>query len=230
GPRAPWQAAREQPALIVLHERPDAGDLCRRLKLHRPTNLIPVLQTSACPVAALVVAPDECLPEPCPERFAATAARLLRRRRELEGDGQRAEVRFQVSGDPGALEELSELLQPWFASCDLTPFQARQFNLAVREVVANAVEWGHGNAPDRPVSVTCRLESDRVGVLVRDTGPGFDRHNLPHAARPGDPLSHLPVRAARQLREGGFGILMATGLVDHLCYNDVGNEASLIKF
>jgi anti-sigma regulatory factor (Ser/Thr protein kinase) len=80
------------------------------------------------------------------------------------------------------------------------------------------------------VAVTCRLDRDKVSVLVRDSGAGFDPGDLPHAARPGDPLGHLPVRAARQLRDGGFGILMARGLVDQLCYNEAGNEAQLIKY
>jgi hypothetical protein len=32
------------------------------------------------------------------------------------------------------------------------------------------------------------------------------------------------------LREGGFGILMARGLVDDLQYNDTGNEVRLVKY
>jgi two-component system OmpR family response regulator len=102
--------------------------------------------------------------------------------------------------------------------------------LAVREVGANAIEWGHSYQRERFVSVHCRLDPDKVSVLVRDSGPGFNPRNLPHAARPGDPLSHLPVRAELRLRDGGFGILMASGLVDHLCYNEAGNEAQLLKF
>jgi len=231
--RALWRAAREQPALIVLHDLPGAASLCRTLKLHRPTNLIPLLQTTSPPATGgggLLIEPDEWLTPPLSrERFATALQRLLRRRDERDRDGMRAELRFAVPSDAPALEELSVLLAAWFASCGLSPYQVQQLNLAVREVVANAIEWGHGYVADRLVAVACRLESDRVGILVRDTGPGFDPRDLPHAARPGDPLSHLPVRAARKLREGGFGILMASGLVDHLCYNDTGNEASLIK-
>src|SRR5262249_59684380 len=98
------------------------------------------------------------------------------------------------------------------------------------EIVANAIEWGHGYERSRLVSVSCRLDTEKVTILVRDTGPGFDRHNLPHAARNGDPLSHLPVRAERKLREGGFGILMARGLVDHLCYNEAGKEGRVGEY
>jgi anti-sigma regulatory factor (Ser/Thr protein kinase) len=37
-------------------------------------------------------------------------------------------------------------------------------------------------------------------------------------------------REARGLRPGGFGILMAKGLVDDLYYNEQGNEVLLIKY
>ena len=65
--------------------------------------------------------------------------------------------------------------------------------------------------------------------MVRDQGPGFDRNNLPHAASPDDPFSHLDVRDKLGLRAGGFGLMICKGMVDELRYNDVGNEVTLIK-
>ena len=53
---------------------------------------------------------------------------------------------------------------------------------------------------------------------------------LPHAANPEDPTTHMMVREVLGLREGGFGILMARGLVDDLQYNETGNEVRLIKY
>jgi len=55
-------------------------------------------------------------------------------------------------------------------------------------------------------------------------------NRIPHAAQPGDPVGHLDARESLGLREGGFGILLARGLVDELHYNDRGNEASLVKY
>ena len=50
--------------------------------------------------------------------------------------------------------------------------------------------------------------------------------------RPGgdDPITHMAVREALGLRDGGLGILMAEGLVDELRYNDAGNEVQLVKY
>ena len=42
-------------------------------------------------------------------------------------------------------------------------------------------------------------------------------------------MSHLDVRNELGIREGGFGIMLARGLVDAFHYNERGNEVTLIK-
>ena len=42
-------------------------------------------------------------------------------------------------------------------------------------------------------------------------------------------VQHLDVRNELGIREGGFGIMLAKGLVDEFRYNDKGNEVTLIK-
>jgi anti-sigma regulatory factor (Ser/Thr protein kinase) len=233
-------ARTQQPDVVLLAapECPDPLDptagLCRALKLQRATNLLPVLLaggTAAAPPRRLSVEADVALPAR-PDRRALDYAltRAFALNEERRADGVLSEVRLLVPSTHDHLLEMNEVLRPWLAGCGLNGHQVQQTSLAVREVVANAIEWGHRCQPDRLVSVVCRLDPEKVGVLVRDNGPGFDPGNLPHAARPGDPLTHLSERAARKMREGGFGILLASGMVDHLCYNATGNEAQLLKF
>ena len=93
----------------------------------------------------------------------------------------------------------------------------------------NAIEWGNSHQSDRLVDITYLIFDDRVEIVVRDQGPGFDRTALPHAAVAGDPFSHLDVREKLGLRTGGFGLLICQGMVDEMRYNDVGNEVTLIK-
>jgi anti-sigma regulatory factor (Ser/Thr protein kinase) len=156
--------------------------------------------------------------------------RALARSAERQRTCARAEVCFRLRSDPKYLEELNELLANLFHSAGLSILQVQQLTLAVRELGANAIEWGHQRQPERIVTVACRLDTDKVAVVVRDSGPGFNPADLPHAASADDPLSHMQVRAARKLREGGFGILMARGLVDELRYNEAGNEARLVMY
>jgi anti-sigma regulatory factor (Ser/Thr protein kinase) len=179
----------------------------------------------------LRVEPEAEVEDPChPPALDRAIERALAARAEARRESTLAEVRFALPSDPDRLEEMLRHLGPWLVGCGLSAYAVQQMTLAVREVGANAIEWGHCYQRERFVSVHCRLDPEKVSVLVRDSGPGFNPRNLPHAARPGDPLSHLAVRAELRLRDGGFGILMASGLVDHLCYNEAGNEAQLLKF
>ena len=64
-------------------------------------------------------------------------------------------------------------------------------------------------------------------LIIRDQGPGFNPGQIPHAASDEDPIGHLDVRNELGIREGGFGIMLAKGLVDEFRYNDTGNEVTL---
>jgi anti-sigma regulatory factor (Ser/Thr protein kinase) len=101
---------------------------------------------------------------------------------------------------------------------------------AVRELGTNAIEWGHQKQVDRIVTVDYQIDPAKITLHIKDTGPGFDPANLPHAASPDDPIGHMMVRETLGLREGGFGILISRGLVDEMEYNETGNEVRLVKF
>jgi anti-sigma regulatory factor (Ser/Thr protein kinase) len=228
-------ARDHRPAMVLLGRpgpRHSAEELCQALKLGPATLVTQVLRLGSAslePRTALEVQPDEYLSRSATEEEVRTAVkRALARASDRERRGVRAEVCMRLRSDSCHLEPLTQLLSNLLAAAGLGEPQCQRLTLAVRELGANAIEWGHQNQPHRPVTICCRLDAEEVSVLVRDTGPGFNRHDLPHAAKEDDPLSHLTVRAARNLREGGFGILLAKGLVDELRYNDVGNEARLI--
>jgi len=128
------------------------------------------------------------------------------------------------------LERLTQLLESLFLRVGFSYDQVKRLKIAVRELGINAIEWGHGKDPEKAITVIFRLGADRMTLSIRDTGPGFDPRQIPHAARPGEPVGHLEARENLGLRECGFGILLARGLVDELQYNERGNEACLVKY
>lgn len=229
---------------LARHHRPDVaivgsamGDraidrLCREWKLDPRTNpliLIRVEQPGL--FLDLDLEPDDWLSLPCEvPTLAEVLDRAFHAAEDRRQDGVRSEIRWRLPSDREVLTVFQDQFRAWMQGYGLNNFRWQQLALAVRELCANAMEWGHSFERERIVSVAARLDAEKISVLVRDSGKGFNPRHVPHAARPGDPISHLEIRAAARIREGGYGILMASGLVDHLVYNDVGNEALAIRF
>src|SRR5690606_23075932 len=109
------------------------------------------------------------------------------------------------------LQDLNDFLMTICQSTPLSHEQVMQIRQAVLEMAQNAIEWGNHNQSDQLVKITYRVHEDRLEIIVRDQGRGFNRDALPHAAVADDPFSHLDVRDKLGLRAGGFGMLICRG-------------------
>jgi CheY-like chemotaxis protein/anti-sigma regulatory factor (Ser/Thr protein kinase) len=104
---------------------------------------------------------------------------------------------------------------------------------AFRELLMNAIEWGGGLNPKRKVRIACIRTRRMLLYRIQDPGPGFQPDNLLHAAisnDAGQPFAHTTVRAEKNIRPGGFGLLMTQALVDELVYNEAHNEVVFVKY
>jgi two-component system OmpR family response regulator len=232
-------ARQNQPDVILLDlllPDTDGYSLCEAIKLDRETNLIPIVMITALSgqsdrIRGLEVGANQYLCKP----FAAAElqrAILTAQRRidDLKRNGAVGEINFRLRSDTHYLDELNQMLGSLFLFSGFTQPQAKQLMTAVRELGCNAIEWGHKKQVDRIVHLDYRIDPEKVIIVIRDSGPGFNPANLPHAAGAEDPIAHMEVREALGLREGGFGILMSRGLVDELSYNKAGNEVTLVKY
>jgi anti-sigma regulatory factor (Ser/Thr protein kinase)/ActR/RegA family two-component response regulator len=105
--------------------------------------------------------------------------------------------------------------------------------LALREILLNAMEHGAAFNAEQIVEVTGVRTARSLVFYVRDPGAGFRRESLGHAAAgssSSDPLAHIRQREEEGMRPGGYGLLLASGTVDELIYNEIGNEVLLIKY
>jgi CheY-like chemotaxis protein len=236
-PAVPW-VREHRPDLVLLDlwlPDMDGFDICESLKLERETNLIPIIMVTArCQredrFHGLQVGANRYLTKPfTPEELNRAIMDTFTWREDLRRRGTEGEINFQIRSDSQYLDELNHLLASLYLFSGMSETQIKQLTIAVRELGTNAIEWGHQRQLDRIVNVIYRIDPEKVTIIIRDSGPGFNPTNLPHAATPNDPISHLMVRDTLGLREGGFGILIARGLVDDLEYNDRGNEVRLVK-
>lgn len=238
GPAPAWMRDN-QPDLVLLDLMlPDKSGyaVCEEVKLDRSTNLIPIVMVTARSahqdmVKGLAVGANEYVTKPFTlDQLNDAIDRALAWRDDLCRCGAKGEIRFELKSEACFLEELNHMLSNLFLYSGLPGDSIRQLTTAIREMGMNAIEWGHRKQGDLLVNITYRIDKDRVVIVIRDSGPGFNPARVPHAADPEDPAKHMEVRDSLGLRVGGFGILMARGLVDELQYNQTGNEVRLVKY
>src|SRR4051812_4081991 len=180
---APEWVREHHPDLVLLDlmlpDR-DGYSVCREIKLDRRSNLTAIVMVTAMGrkedvIKGLTVGADEYVAKPFEiEELEAAIARALAWRDELKRSGAHSEVHFQLQSDTRLLSDLNHMLSSLLLYTPLSDEAAHQFTTAVREMGVNAIEWGHRKRVELVVTVTYRIESDRVVVTIKDTGPGFN--------------------------------------------------------
>jgi anti-sigma regulatory factor (Ser/Thr protein kinase)/CheY-like chemotaxis protein len=212
--------------------------LLREMRLIRPGLRTIVLAPAATPedlIAALRAKVFACFTQPfVREEIVTMAARALEETNWRDGievlSAQRDWIALRVACGLLTAERLVCFMTE--LRSDLPDAVRTELITAFREMLLNAMEHGAGFDSEKVVEVAAVRTERAIVYYFRDPGPGFRRDALPHAAianPPDNPLGHVENRAAQGLRPGGFGILIATQLVDELSYNETGNEVLLIK-
>jgi len=115
----------------------------------------------------------------------------------------------------------------------LTERPGEQLMAAFGEILRNAIEHGAHNDPSKLVQVAAVRTARALVFYICDPGEGFRRDAILHAAisnTPDQPNRHIEIRERAGMRPGGFGILLASEIVDELIYSEMGNEVLLIKY
>jgi len=238
GSQAVSAVAEQQPDMILLGlTLPDISgfELCDQLKRTRETNLIPVVMVTALENAAnrasgVRVGANGYLTKPfTPAQLYEAMDTALAWREEHQKRGTQGEINFDIRSELTYLSQASDMLADLFAHTPLTDRHIKDLKQAVMEMGGNAIEWGHRKNADLVLRLTYRIDPTSVTLIIEDEGPGFNPKDLPHAASDEDPIGHIEIRNDLGLREGGFGIMLARGLVDQFRYNRLGNEVTLVK-
>lgn len=234
-----WPVVSERkPDLVLLDLMlPDIDGfaVCDQLKRNRETNLIPIVMVTALQdahhrTAGVRVGANGYLQKPftAAELYAVMDQALGWHDEHLKR-GTHGEINFDIRSELTYLQQANDMLADLFAHTPLTDRQIKDLKQSVLEMGGNAIEWGHRKNPDLVLRITYRIDPDCITLIIKDQGPGFNPGNLPHAASDEDPIGHIELRNELGLREGGFGIMLARGLVDAFRYNERGNEVTLVK-
>jgi len=105
--------------------------------------------------------------------------------------------------------------------CVAGQMHARKLNLNFRvgltEALSNAMMYGNGHDPSKNVVIEVVMSQGCLQATVRDQGTGFDPSSIP------DPT--LPENVSRSC---GRGLFLMRELLDEVCYNERGNEVTLV--
>jgi DNA-binding response OmpR family regulator len=154
----------------------------------------------------------------------ARAWRIRMEQRQIRG-----EIHVQLNSEVSFLQEVNDFLMSLSLAVPFTQEQVLCLRQALLEMGQNAIEWGNRHRSEQLVDITYRIYADRVEIVIRDQGSGFDKNKMSHAASAENPIAHMDVREKLGLREGGFGLLITGGMVDEMRHNEAGNEVTLIK-
>ena len=116
---------------------------------------------------------------------------------------------------------------------DLSTEVCDELCLAIDELLGNAIEHGCKLGPKSRCELTFIRMSRMILVQLRDSGFGFEWNAINHAAvnnPPEDPLRHLQLRLEREMRPGGYGIMLVKQVADELMYNERGNQVVFVKY
>jgi DNA-binding response OmpR family regulator len=239
GSQALAEVAERKPDLILLDlmlPDIDGFELCDRFKRARGTNLIPIIMVTALQdahhrAAGVRVGANGYLTKPfTPQQLYEMIDSGLAWHQEHKQRGTTGEINFDVRSELTYLLQASDLLADLFAHTPLSERHVKDLKQAVTEMGGNAIEWGHEKNSELVLRITYRIDPTAVTLIIKDQGPAFDPSNLPHAASEEDPIGHIEIRNEMGRREGGFGIMLARGLVDEFRYNSAGNEVTIVKY
>jgi CheY-like chemotaxis protein len=210
-------------------------DVCRDLRLDRSIMLTPVVMVTALGddlhrSRGFRVGANAYVSKPygAMDLFQAIADARSWRARMEEGQIQ-GEIHIQLNSEIPFLQEVNDFLMSVSLASPFNNEQILALRQALLEMGQNAIEWGNRHQSDQLVDIIYRIYVDRVEIVIRDQGTGFDRAKLAHAASVDNPIGHMGVREKLGLREGGFGLLITNGMVDEMRHNATGNEVTLIK-
>ena len=140
-------------------------------------------------------------------------------------------IELRVPCDLSAVEPIQRFLSHLHENI---PKDTREAVGAVfRELLNNAIEHGGKCDPTKRVDIKYIRLKRAILYSIKDPGEGFNLTEIEHAAfanPPDQPTRHMEVRQELGLRPGGFGIMLASQVIDELVYNEKHNELIFVKY
>jgi anti-sigma regulatory factor (Ser/Thr protein kinase)/nucleoid DNA-binding protein len=207
--------------------------LCEAIKGRRETSLIPLLLifrkgTNLDSPSEFMVCGDEHFVEPFEvKKLLSIADSELIRSSEEQAIFEQ-QMSFQFPTDDSNLERANDLGRRLYESSGLAEEDQVALAAAVREALGNAAQHGNRYRKDRKIEILYLLDKERITVVIKDAGKGFDHHKYVNRGRGGDALTAARERH-KEGKLGGLGIMLMLKCTDSLEYSDLGNAVTVTR-
>jgi serine/threonine-protein kinase RsbW len=140
----------------------------------------------------------------------------------------RQQVMFQFPTVDDSIEEAVSLGEQLFEKSGLKEEEQVSLTAAFREAIGNAAQHGNKYRTERKIEVLYLLDREKITLVVKDQGSGFDHQQYVRFGQAADALSAARDRH-REGKIGGLGIMLMLKCCDQIEYNHAGNSITLTK-
>lgn len=201
-------------------------EVCRRLKVDKRLNLIPVVFLTARggkedKIEGIRVGADEYVVKPVDikELIEKVEEVIKQKEEDVLTKGVKHSIMLTFESSYEYLKEVNHLISQIYLSSKLSAEELDDIRLAFCEIGVNAIEHGNLEDPERVVKVNYNIYDDRLVLEIEDQGSGFILEAI------GEPTDEINI-----LRGRGRGIFITRNLMDILKYEKGGRKAVMVKY
>lgn len=125
---------------------------------------------------------------------------------------------FRMPSDIKFLDSVLEYLNERMLRLGFVQPDDSELIIALDEAIVNAIKHGNKSDSSKSVSITAEFTTTGLCFTIADEGPGFELCKVPD---PTDPC--------RLLEPNGRGLYLINHIMDEVCFNDAGNQLTMIK-
>lgn len=123
-----------------------------------------------------------------------------------------------IASDTAAGQAVQEKIIALLEANEFSTRDVFGMRLSLEEAIVNAIKHGNGYDPDKSVTISCDVSSERVIVSIEDQGDGFDLSSVP------DPTDDINLD-----KPSGRGIMLMHSFLTSVSYLNGGRCVRLEK-
>ena len=128
-------------------------------------------------------------------------------------------VELRIQSNLDYAEVVENLTNNLTALAGCSPDHAYFVEMALREIVANAIQHGNKSDLNKTVQIEYRFDKESFHVKVQDQGEGFDFDHLPDPCNP-----------ENLLKSSGRGIFLVRSFMDNFSLCFIPNQGTRVCF